>query len=134
MIKLLNPKAIETRVCPNNMRHTSCNLLNHWPWLGQHLYIYAHDWCFIKEIQFFYWYSFELVSLTLCLSHCLFRQTVISETNQNSRPMPFNKERTTNWEHVMKWSYECFVNVILKLLRNTVRVGACAATQLSIGL
>ena len=93
----------------------------------------ALDWWFIKELQFFYCYSFELNSLTLCLLHCLVRQSVISETNQISRPLPFNAERTTNRETRDGEEFwvlcDCYLNADMEC-----SVGACAAQLRSIGM
>ena len=94
-------------------------------------YMLALDWWFIKELQFFYCYSFELNSLTLCLLHCLVRQSVISETNQISRPLPFNAERTTNRETRDGEEFwvlcDCYLNADMEC-----SVGACAAQLKSI--
>ena len=91
----------------------------------------ALDWWFIKELQFFYCYSFELNSLTLCLLHCLVRQSVISDTNQISRPLPFNAERTTNRETRDGEEFwvlcDCYLNADMEC-----SVGACAAQLRSI--
>ena len=98
---------------------------------GTCLYMLALDWWFIKELQFFYCYSFELNSLTLCLLHCLVRQSVISDTNQISRPLPFNAERTTNRETRDGEEFwvlcDCYLNADMEC-----SVGACAAQLKSI--